>query len=131
LVDDTLGERVAEPHHHRALDLAFDALRVDRAADVVSREVAQHVDTPGLGIGLEIDGVAPVGEVGEHAPAPGRLALPGIPAGSTPSTSAASWTSEEAWPPPMSGTPIRRTRVPSSSNPTHALDQSLSQTQRP
>ena len=51
--------------------------------------------------------------------------------GRTPSTSAAIWISDEAWPPPMSGTAIRTTSVPSSSKPIQALDQSLSQMQRP
>ena len=50
---------------------------------------------------------------------------------STPSTSAAIWQSDEAWPPPTSGAPQRTTRLPSISKPTHALDQSWSQTMRP
>ena len=54
-----------------------------------------------------------------------------IRSGATPSTSEAIWTSEDAWPPPMSGTAIRITSEPSSSNPIQALAQSLSQMQRP
>ena len=49
----------------------------------------------------------------------------------TPSTSEAIWNSEDACPPPMSGTAIRITSVPSSSKPIQALDQSLSQMKRP
>ena len=41
------------------------------------------------------------------------------------------WTSEAAWPPPMSGTPARTSTVPSIWSSTHALDQSWSQTIRP
>ena len=54
-----------------------------------------------------------------------------IRSGATPSTSEAIWTSEDACPPPMSGTAILITSEPSSSNPIQALAQSLSQMQRP
>src|SRR5207253_11257270 len=81
LVDDALRERVAEAHHDGPLDLALDALRVDRAADVVGGDVAQHLDVPGLGIDLEVDGVTAVREVGEDAPAPRGVAPPRLAAG--------------------------------------------------
>jgi hypothetical protein len=54
-----------------------------------------------------------------------------IRSGETPSTSEPIWISDDAWPPPMSGTAIRITSVPSSSKPIQALDQSLSQMHRP
>ena len=54
-----------------------------------------------------------------------------IASGDTPRTSAAIWTSEAAWPPPMSGTPVRIRSVPSICSSTQALDQSWSHTIRP
>ena len=49
----------------------------------------------------------------------------------TPRSSAVICTSEAAWPPPMSGTPVRTRTVPSIWSSTHALAQSWSQTIRP
>jgi hypothetical protein len=49
----------------------------------------------------------------------------------TPRISLAIWASDDAWPPPMSGTPQRTVRLPSSSNPTHAAAESFSHTSRP
>ena len=48
----------------------------------MGRDVAEHVDVPGLGIDLEVDGMTAVGEVGEDPAPPGRLAAPRVPAGS-------------------------------------------------
>src|SRR5204863_6401472 len=70
----------AESHHHGPLDLALDALRVDRATDVVGCDVAQHLDVPGLGIDLEVDGVTAICEVGKDAPAPRGVASPRLAA---------------------------------------------------
>ena len=48
-----------------------------------------------------------------------------------PSTSEAICASDDACPPPMSGTPQRTVRLPSSCHPTQAAAESLSQTSLP
>src|SRR5262249_31165393 len=65
LDDDLFHQRVAEPLHRAALDLALDRLRVDGAADVVGGHELQHADHAGLGVDLHLGGVAAERVVGK------------------------------------------------------------------
>ena len=56
LVDHLLEERVAEPLQRRALVLALDELRVDRAADVGDGRRPAHVDEARVRVDLDLGG---------------------------------------------------------------------------
>src|SRR5262245_16690751 len=47
VIDELLRQRAAEPLSEAADELAFDQLRIDRAADVVGNRVALDLDAPG------------------------------------------------------------------------------------
>src|SRR5215471_1609388 len=54
VVDVFLAERPANPLGHAALHLAFDIGRMDRAADILDRDIAQDLDVAGLLVDLDI-----------------------------------------------------------------------------
>src|SRR5437764_1499051 len=54
VVDVFLVERPADPLGHAALDLAFDIARVDGAADILHRGVAQDLDLPRLLVDFDV-----------------------------------------------------------------------------
>ncbi len=54
VVDVFLVERPADPLRDAALDLALDIARVDRAADVLDRGVAQDLDLARLLVDLDV-----------------------------------------------------------------------------
>src|SRR5438067_2842350 len=53
-----LGQRGAQRHDHAAFDLLFERKRVDRAANVVRRNVLQDVDGSGDRIHFDLSGVS-------------------------------------------------------------------------
>src|SRR5579875_957958 len=71
LEGDLLAERLADAHRGAPLDLSGDALRVDRPAHVVARDVLEQPRRPGLDVHLDFRGVASIRVVGERPPLPG------------------------------------------------------------
>src|SRR5262249_26384671 len=57
-----LKESLANPLYDPAMDLAFEQERVDGAAEIVDDRVALDYDGAGIGIDLDLDDVAAVGE---------------------------------------------------------------------
>src|SRR6516225_8383633 len=57
-----LKESLANALHDPAMDLALEQERVDGAAEIVDDGVALHYDAAGIGIDLNLDDVAAVGE---------------------------------------------------------------------
>ena len=62
---EVFEQRLAEPLHHGAGDLSFDAHRVDRTADVVRRDIPQHLHLARVQIDLDVCQMRAEREIGK------------------------------------------------------------------
>src|SRR5205823_8575891 len=60
VVDHLLAERLAEPLHRAAVDLAARDRRADDAADIVDRRIGDDSHAAGVGVDLDLADVARV-----------------------------------------------------------------------
>src|SRR6516164_639577 len=78
VIDEMLGEGLADALRHAAMDLAFECQLIDDGADIVDDDIAQHLGGAGLGIDLDLADMAAVGEVRDLGREARDLVEPGL-----------------------------------------------------